>query len=135
MTFKGVLGQGDNQIKVLPDGSTEKVNAGDTYKVAYAAEYEGIDAYVGDLIIADSDQGESDETYQGNWIHISSGYEDSYAPQLSQELDSNNNNTTIKLTGGAGEDSGKAVIAGSDNIKFKLNSSNEIQIDLVWGTL
>lgn len=143
MTFKGVLGQEDNQIKALPSGDVskgeEKVNAGDTYKVAYAGKYNEnkIDAHVGDLIIAESDQG-SDEKYNGEWIHISSGYEDSYAPSLSQEFITDENGTKlgtkIKLTGGAGENSGEAVIKNSDNIKFELNDSGEVQINLVWGT-
>ena len=155
MTFKGVLSETSTVDKTtylsLPVGSsTVKINAGDTYKVGVSTptlipsgKIEGVtgnvSAYVGDLLIAVSDQGNS-ESYTGKWYHISSGYEDDYNAKIVQHPDTSKYG--FGLAGGAGENRG-SVSFTSDNLTISqtpvVNEStgvttNTINISLTWGT-
>jgi hypothetical protein len=75
MVFKGVI----NDVSELP---TTGVEAGWTYKIGTVFEFEGNLVRVGDLLIANADQGASDATYMGGWSHVESGYVDDYASKF-----------------------------------------------------
>ena len=147
MTFKGVLSEtveiGNITYLDLP---TTEVQKGDTYKISKNGaiiakddlinENDSITVRVGDLIIAGADQGSQEETYKGQWYHISSGYEDDYNAYF---IGSDNNNR-LELKGGAGEDKGSITFV-SDNIQISMTSSttdgvnnSELAFSLVWGT-
>ena len=147
MTFKGVLSEtveiGNITYLDLP---TTEVQKGDTYKISKNGaiiakddlinENDSITVRVGDLIIAGADQGSQEETYKGQWYHISSGYEDDYNAYFIG-IDKDNK---LELKGGAGEDKGSITFV-SDNIQISMTSSttdgvnnSELAFSLVWGT-
>ena len=152
MSFKGVLSEttkDSNEITYLSLPTTE-VSAGDTYKVSINGAIingdnllsgESVTARIGDLVIANADQGEEDEVYIGKWYHISSGYEDDYAAYLAGDA----NNNTVELKGGAGEDRGSIIFTtnhrnleiGIDSEPIGNNKTPEkctVTFNLVWDT-
>ena len=149
MTFKGVV----DDTHGLPMGNKEPIQAGDTYKVGFKKSYIPGDStvhYVGDLLIAREDQDENTPDYTGGWYHISSGYEDDYAPYLellkNQKIDTTNNITAdiITLVGGAGEKRG-GIYFESKNKNLEVLTSTysdtsaggdgiKVSFNLAWGT-
>ena len=138
MTFIGVLGTGDGQIKALPTSA----NVGDTYKVGTKGKYGSIDAKVGDLII----NGAEKDSDTPDWIPISSGYEDDYLQKLVVDT------STIYLTDGITNTGTTGAVSGikfvdkfvddttSSNIEFTIKAGagdkpvHEVKVNMVWGT-
>lgn len=134
MTFKGVINGDNSELTDLPSGVSEKVSAGDTYKVGKAGTYtdESVQAYVGDLFIALVDQGAEDLTYTGGWAHVGSGYESDYNPRLESIV--TDNTMTIGLVGGAEEDLGQVAITANQNLKITSDANGAISVNMVWGS-
>lgn len=136
MTFKGEI----NSSKPLP---TTGVSAGDTYKVTgKCTSPDGSTTYyIGDMVIATSDQSDSDATYQGEWVHVPSGYESSYDARLS----GNESAKKISLLNGVGGTRGTITVQDSYTEKtggLRLTVTNApgsagdavtISADMVWG--
>ena len=133
MTFKGLVG-GDFKLPLygekdeLPEGYENYVypQVGDTYKVAYTgsiqvkenlqAEDASIDAKIGDLFI---NAAESDEDTPV-WVHISSGYEETYLQKFISDSNS------IYISDGIGTE----VSNGVNKITFVGSSSSNIVINV-----
>ena len=150
MTFKGVVDD-THGLPIVNKGWP--VQAGDTYKVGFKKSYIPGDStvqYVGDLLIAKEDQPDDAPEYTGGWYHISSGYEDDYAPYLellkNQKIDTTTNITAdiITLVGGAGEKRG-GIYFESENENLKVLTSTysdtsaggdgiKVSFNLAWGT-
>lgn len=125
MTFKGEVASSSQ----LPDGKTEKVNAGDTYVVTEGFTLGNESYYAGDLIVASQDQGDA-TSYSGGWTHVKTGY------VMSQENKLVQNGNGVKLTTYTGTALGSLAIA-SDNISISTASSSNnttITMNMEWGT-
>ena len=149
MTFKGTLGSDEDctlttlqlvsgkytveeEDSILYD---QKPQQGDTFKVAVAGSYAGVNAKVGDLFINNA----PDDT-EPNWVHISSGYEDTYLQKL---VLSSKQDSIILSDGVSHSDSGKisgiSFISDNDNITFSISQNAEtenlqVKASMTWGS-
>lgn len=131
MTFKGTVGQLSQDGQSVVGLPTANVQTGDTYKVAEAGTFGEIKAKKGDLII---NIAEDDETPR--WVHISSGYEDTYLQKL--VVDDN----VIYLTDGvthseSGAVSSLSFVSDNDNLEFSLSGSGTnltVTASMTWGS-
>lgn len=103
MKFKGVV----NAAADLP---TTGVEAGWTYKVGTNFTLNGVNVYVGDLLIAESDQGSDVASYPASgWAHVASGYEDDHDVHV--ELDGKK----VSVVNAAGQNRGSVEFAAAAN--------------------
>ena len=134
MRFMGVIDD-DN---ALP---TTGVEAGDTYKVGVNTTVNGEKVYVGDLVIANSDQGE--EASYSDWSIVHSGYEDDHDVHV--EL----NNGVVEIINAAGASRGSVKVEGNysdanGGVKVTLSSVDAdpatpgvevtAKFEMVWGS-
>lgn len=134
MRFMGVI-DADN---ALP---TTGVEAGDTYKVGVNTTINGEKVYVGDLVIANSDQGE--EASYSDWSIVHSGYEDDHDVHV--EL----NNGVVEIINAAGASRGSVKVEGNysdanGGVKVTLSSVDAdpavpgvevtAKFEMVWGS-
>ena len=135
MSYKGIVNFDD---KVLP---TSGVQAGDTYKVAVNGKVGSEDVYVGDLIIANSDQSGEDD--YADWDIVHSGYEDDHDVHV--EL----NNGVVEIINAAGASRGSIKVEGNysaanGGVKVTLSSADAdpaapgvevtAKFEMVWGS-
>lgn len=151
MKFISVLSTETSSYLNVPTGSGDnKIACGDTYKIGIASTIKSglvkdvngdLKVYVGDLLIAAADQGETDATYTGKWFHISSGYEDDYNAYF--DGSDSASGATVNLKGGAGENRGQVSLTSSNgSIAIGMDATGNanapktcaISFDLVWGT-
>lgn len=131
MTFKGTVGQATEDGQSYVGLPTANVQTGDTYKVAEARTFGDIKAKKGDLII---NAGKDDET--PTWMHISSGYEDTYLQKLVAD------DNVIYLTDGvthseSGAVSSLSFVSDNDNLEFSLSGSGTnltVTASITWGS-
>ena len=134
MRFMGVIDD-DN---ALP---TTGVEAGDTYKVGVNTTVNGEKVYVGDLVIANSDQGE--EASYSDWSIVHSGYEDDHDVHV--EL----NNGVVEIINAAGASRGSVKVEGNysdanGGVKVTLSSVDAdpatpgvevtAKFEMIWGS-
>lgn len=131
MVFKGVVNDASN----LP---TTDVEAGWTYKVGTVFEFEGNLVRVGDLLIANADQGESDATYTGGWSHVESGYVDDYASKFIVNAADNKVVLDNNLGASDTEDRGSITFVAGDGMAVEtkdLGDGNaQVTFGMAWGS-
>lgn len=131
MVFKGVI----NDVSELP---TTGVEAGWTYKVGTVFEFEGDLVRVGDLLIANADQDESDAAYMGGWSHVESGYVDDYASKFIVNAADNKVVLDNNLGASDTEDRGSITFVAGDGMAVEtkdLGKGNaQVTFGMSWGS-
>lgn len=117
-----------NNVRTLP---TTGVEAGDTYVVTTDFTLDSKACYIGDLIIANADQG-SAATYAGGWTHVRTGYDATLDQSLSTSSVSNGGKVTLGAVYGT-RDMGSLTIKGATGNNLDLSLADDVlTINMVW---
>lgn len=141
-------------VEEVDDLPSTKVSIGDTYKATKEFELNGVKVRIGDLLIANGNEGQDPDSDNFgyiisdlHWDHVPSGYVAEYVPSMTVANGTvNDNQVTVSLTSAHSTSAGSGDL-GIINFKAETNSAitvnatdssvdknGIITIGLAWGT-